>query len=71
MLIFSNMSVASDEIIFGSVAMINYFDPLRPLIGILSLGLISYGIYNNISIIKGTINAECESCNIPETKKKS
>lgn len=42
--------------IFGAAFLLKYLDPLRPFIGFLSLGLISFGIYKNIQLLR------CNSC---------
>ncbi len=39
-------------LIFGAVALMAYLEPLRPYIGFLSMGLMGFGIYREISIIR-------------------
>ena len=39
-------------LIFGTAALMAYLAPLRPYIGFLSIGLISFGLYKEIKSIK-------------------
>ena len=43
--------------IFGAAVLMAYLEPLRPYIGFLSIGLIGFGLYREIEIIK-----ECKTC---------
>lgn len=42
--------------IFGTAALMTYLQPIRPYIGFLSIGLIGFGLYKQISIIKNEKN---------------
>lgn len=44
-------------LIFGTAALMAYLQPLRPYIGFLSVGLIGFGLYKQIKMIK-----KCETC---------
>ncbi len=44
-------------LIFGTAALMAYLEPLRPYIGFLSIGLIGFGLYKEIEIIK-----KCKTC---------
>lgn len=46
--------------IFGAAFLMKYYNPLRPFIGILSIGLISSGIYRSSRIIR----SKCDNCKI-------
>ena len=39
-------------LIFGAAALLSYLQPLRPYMGFLSIGLIGFGLYKEIEIIK-------------------
>ncbi len=44
-------------LIFGATALMTYLQPSRPYIGFLSIGLIGFGLYKEIEIIK-----KCKTC---------
>jgi len=46
--------------IFGSGALMKYYEPVRPYLGVLSVGLLAFGVYHNNKIIKG----ECKTCKV-------
>lgn len=43
--------------IFGAAVLMAYLEPLRPYIGFLSIGLIGFGLYGQMKIIK-----KCRTC---------
>lgn len=45
-------------LIFGTTALMTYLEPARPYIGFLSIGLIGYGLFTQIKMVKKS----CEVC---------
>lgn len=53
--------------VFGTTALMTYYEPVRPYVGLLSVGLLGFGIYHNYLLITG----KCKTCRIePAVKAK-
>lgn len=46
--------------IFGASFLMKYYDPLRPVIGFFSIGLIGFAVFNNLKLIRN--KHECKTC---------